>query len=152
MGPEGSLSVSAGVAGSSTVASGGTSGESILQLRHEGGVQVGIADLYMGPGTAGTQYSAVDAESRLRVDGIGPVRIGMAMHEARDVSGLRLVSNEGPYCGGLATDGPPAGLSYGSLNTGRVDFVTARSRESPPSRASGWAAPWPRCARRTATG
>ena len=94
-----------------TLEPGGAASAVIVQLRHEGHGKAGVAELYLGPGAVGLQYSAVDSDSRLRVDGLGPVRIGMGLEEARAVSGLPLVYTEGPICVGYRTDGPPAGVS-----------------------------------------
>jgi hypothetical protein len=58
------------------------------------------------------RYSAIDSQSRLQVDGIGPVRIGMALDDARAASGLAMISDEAGVCIGYGTDGAPAGLAF----------------------------------------
>jgi hypothetical protein len=102
----------------------GTSKELIVQLRLEGGGKAGVAETYLGPGTAASRYSALDSESRLRLDGLGPVTIGMNVDEARAVSGLPMVWSEGGECRGYRTDGPPAGVHLTSATGTRVDFIS----------------------------
>lgn len=52
------------------------SGEVILQLLLHGDGKAGVAEVFLGAGTDGVSYSALDTASRLQVDGLGPVRIG----------------------------------------------------------------------------
>ncbi len=62
--------------------------------------------------------------SRLRVDGVGPVRIGMTLDQARAASGLAMVHGEAGVCVDYQTDGPPAGLSFSAVEgSQRLDFV-----------------------------
>lgn len=116
--------VLAGGHGSITLGAG--SGELVVQLRFDGGGgRTGFADLYLGAGTDGVRYSALDAGSRLSVDGLGPVRIGMTLDEARTASGLPLVTTEGPYCRGYRSDSPPTGVALVAVEgSTTVDFIT----------------------------
>ncbi len=69
--------------------------------------------------------TSLDSESRLRVDGIGPVRIGMTLAQARTASGLDMPRSEGGVCVGYQTDGAPAGLAFTAVEgSNRVDFVS----------------------------
>lgn len=107
-----------------TLESGETSGEVILQLRLEGDGKAGVADIYLGHGADAVRYSAVDSESRLRVDGLGPVRIGMSLEGARAASGLPMVYGEASACVGYRTDAPPAGVGFTSVERSqRLDFI-----------------------------
>jgi len=101
------------------------SGELIVQLRLTGDGRAGVAEIHIGPGTDAMSYSALDSESRLQVDGLGPVRIGMGLEEARAASGLPMVYQEAPDCVGFQTDGPPAGLGFTSAaGNHRLDLIT----------------------------
>lgn len=83
------------------------------------------SEVYLGTGTEGVRYSGLDSESRLRVDGLGPVRIGMNLDEAAAASGVAMRYREGPYCVGYATEGPPAGLFLISVEgSSKVDFIS----------------------------
>jgi hypothetical protein len=113
----------AGATWSATVGTGQASGEVLLQLRFED--RPGVAEILLGEGTDGVRYSALDSETRLRVDGVGPVSVGMGLEDARAVSGLAMPYREGPSCVGFHTDGPPAGLAFISAQgTHRLDLVT----------------------------
>ena len=109
---------------SMTVATGQTSGEMILQLRVQGDGKAGLAELFLSAGSDGAGYSVLNTESRLQVDGLGPVRIGMDLEGAVATTGLAMSYNEGPYCVGYATTGPPAGISLISVaGSFKVDFI-----------------------------
>ncbi|MGI8808698.1 MAG: hypothetical protein ACR2KK_12790 [Acidimicrobiales bacterium] len=107
-----------------TLEPGAASGALIVQLRVEGDGKAGVAEAYVGQGTEGMQYSALDSESRLRVDGLGPVRIGMGLEEARAASGLPMVLFEGPSCVGYRTNGAPVGVNLVGAGTQRLDFIS----------------------------
>ena len=122
---EGSVQLFAGGNRSMTVPTGPGSGEVIVQLRLLGDGKAGVAEVFLGVGSEGVQYSALDAESRLRVDGLGPVRIGMDLEEAVATTGLAMSYREGPYCVGYTTTGPPAGVSLTSAEGSfKVDFIS----------------------------
>jgi hypothetical protein len=122
-GPAQSRQVFVGGTWSATVGTGQASGEVILQLRLEGAF--GLAEIFLGPGADGVRYSALDSESRLRVDGVGPVNVGMGLEAARAASGLAMTYREGPSCVAYHTDGPPAGLAFTAVEgTQRLDLVT----------------------------
>lgn len=108
-----------------TVPTGPGSGEVILQVRLLGDGKAGVAEVFLGVGSEGFQYSALDSESRLRVDGLGPVRIGMNLEEAVATTGLAMSYREGPYCVGYTTTGPPAGVFLTSAEGSfKVDFIS----------------------------
>lgn len=68
--------------------------------------------------------AAVDSDSRLRVDGLGPVRIGMGLEEARAASGLPMAYRESAACASFETEGPPAGLSFTGVDgSHRLDLI-----------------------------
>ena len=77
------------------------------------------------PAPAGSsQPATVDSDSRLRVDGLGPVRIGMGLKEARAASGLPMAYRESAACASFQTDGPPAGLSFTGVDgSDRLDLI-----------------------------
>jgi len=101
------------------------SGEVILQLLLHSDGKAGVAEVFLGAGTDGASYSALDTGSRLRVDGLGPVRIGMDLEAARAASGLPMVYQEGPSCVGYRTDRPPDGIFLTSVEGSRkVDFIS----------------------------
>lgn len=115
----------AGGTRSATVPTGPGSGAVILQLRILGDGNAGVAEVLMGVGSEGVQYSALDSESRLRVDGLGPVRIGMEFEEAVATTGLAMSYREGPYCVGYTATGPPAGVFLTSAEGSvKVDFIS----------------------------
>ena len=108
-----------------TVPTGPESGDVILQLRLVGDGKAGVAEVFLGVESEGVQYSALDSESRLRVDGLGPVRIGMDLEEAVATTGLAMSYREGPYCVGYTTTGPPAGVFLTSAEGSfKVDFIS----------------------------
>ena len=101
-----------------------SSGDVVVQVRVDGDGRAGLAESYLGPGTNATGYSALDSESRLQVDGLGPVRIGMTLEEARAASGLPMVYREEPYCVSYRTDGRPDGLAFVATNGNhRLDLI-----------------------------
>lgn len=115
----------AGGTGSVTVPSGPGTGEVIVQLRLLGDGIAGVAEVFLGVGSEGVRYSALDSESRLRVDGLGPVRIGMGLEEAVATTGLAMSYREGPYCVAYTTTGPPAGVFLTSAEGSfKVDFIS----------------------------
>jgi hypothetical protein len=79
------------------------------------------------PTTASPTTSAapLSGDSRLRVDGIGPVSVGMTLAEASKAAGVPLERTDGPYCTALRTPGV-AGLTLISTNSsgGRIDLIT----------------------------
>ena len=77
------------------------------------------------PKPATTADASITSASRLRVDGIGPVRIGMTLEQARAASGLAMPHSEGGVCVGYQTDGAPAGLAFTAVEgSNRLDFVS----------------------------
>lgn len=77
------------------------------------------------PKPATTADASITSASRLRVDGIGPVRIGMTLEQARAVSGLTMPHSEGGVCVGYQTDGAPAGVAFTAVEgSNRLDFVS----------------------------
>ena len=68
---------------------------------------------------------SLDSASRLRVDGIGPIRIGMTLEQVRAASGVKMSRSEGGVCVGYRTDGAPAGLAFTAVEgSNRLDFVS----------------------------
>jgi hypothetical protein len=122
---ERSVQLFAGSTRSLTVTIGPGSGEVILQLSLLGDGKAGLVELFLGVGTDGAQYSALDSESRLRVDGLGPVGIGMHLEEAVATTGLPMSYDEGPHCVGYNTKGPPTGVFLTSAGGSfKVDFIS----------------------------
>ena len=50
------------------------------------------------PTTTTTAPARLGPESRLRLDGLGPVRVGMTLDEARRVAGVTLEASENEHC------------------------------------------------------
>ena len=120
-----SVQLFAGGTRSVIVLAGAGSGEVIVQLRLLGDGKAGVAEVFLGVGTESVRYSALDSESRLRVDGLGPVRIGMDLEQAVATTGLAMSYDEGPYCVGYTTTGPPAGVFLTSAEGSfKVDFIS----------------------------
>ena len=74
-----------------------------------------------------TTPAALGSGSRLRVDGLGPIRVGMTLDEARKAAGIPMTANDGPYCRSLSpTD---AGLPVEIVAEGgdRVNLVIVSS-------------------------
>ncbi|MEA2703700.1 MAG: hypothetical protein QOD63_1645, partial [Actinomycetota bacterium] len=82
----------------------GQSGDLILQLRHEGADgKVGIADQYVPVKVAATPPgAALGKGSKLQVDRLGPVQVGMTLGEAEGAAGVPMTRTVGPYCTNLA--------------------------------------------------
>ena len=115
--------------GSSRVLVGvGQSGDLILQVRHEGDDgKVGITDQYVAAKAAVTPPggAALGKGSKLDVDRIGPVKVGMTLGEAEGAAGVQMTRRDGAYCTELTPDGGPAGLAFvATAGSGRVDVIT----------------------------
>lgn len=54
-----------------TLGSGEMLGEFIVQLRHDGGGHIGLTEVYLDPAVERLEFTAVDAGTPLRVDGLG---------------------------------------------------------------------------------
>jgi hypothetical protein len=71
--------------------------------------------------------------AQLRIDGLGPVAIGMSFEEARRLAGVPLTLNDGPYCDALRPEGALSGVSLTDTDESpgapRIDliFVTSPS-------------------------
>ena len=68
---------------------------------------------------------SLSASSRLRIDGIGPIDVGMTVAEARAVAGTELSLKKEPYCDVLTAPGGPAGVAL-ILTTpanGRIELI-----------------------------
>lgn len=113
-----------------------TSGEIILQLHVQGDGEAGLAEPFLSAGSDGAEYSMLNTESRLQVDGLGRVRIGVDLEGAVATTGLGLSYNEGPYCVGYATTGRRAGICLISVaGSFKVDFINismAPAASTPP--------------------
>ena len=66
----------------------------------------------VGPTTSTGAPQKLSADSRVRIDGIGQVQIGMTLDEVRQAAGVPLTLHEGPFCRELRPDGPPTGLAF----------------------------------------
>ncbi len=72
-----------------------------------------------------TRPAALSTSSRLRIDGIGPIDVGMTVAEARAAAGTGLSLEKEPYCDVLTAPGGPAGvdLILTSPATGRIELI-----------------------------
>jgi hypothetical protein len=76
--------------------------------------------------TAPPRAEALSAASRLRIDGIGPIEIGMTVKEAQAAAGVPLTVTDGPFCRTLRAPGGPDGVALlVTANSGdRITVVT----------------------------
>jgi len=76
-------------------------------------------------GTTTTGPAGLSAASRLRIDGIGPVDVGMTIDQARAAAGTELVLEHEPYCDVLRAPKGPEGVSLivSTPASGRIDLV-----------------------------
>ena len=116
-------------AGSSRMLVGvGQSGDVILQVRHEGDDgKVGITDQYVAAKSVVTPPggAALGQGSKMQVDGVGPVKVGMTLGEAEGAAGVPMTRKVGPDCTELTPDGGPVGLAFVSTaGAGKVDVIT----------------------------
>jgi hypothetical protein len=72
-----------------------------------------------------TRPAPLSASSRLRIDGIGPVDVGMTVAEARAAAGTGLSVTKEPYCDVLTSPGGPAGVSLivTTPASGRIELI-----------------------------
>jgi hypothetical protein len=90
------------------------------------------------PATSATPAAApLSASSRLRIDGIGPINVGMTVAQARAVAGTELSLNKEPYCDVLTAPRGPAGLSLIVTDppAGPVDLIVVK--DGPVATVSG---------------
>lgn len=78
--------------------------------------------------TTSNPAERLSTASRLRIDGLGPVRIGMTAEAARAAAGVPLALRTGPYCNSLTTTNGPAGVSLLMAGGDHVDWVTVFER------------------------
>ena len=69
--------------------------------------------------------AALSASSRLRIDGIGPIDVGMTVAQARAAAGTELSLEKEPYCDVLTAPAGPAGvdLILTTPSTGRIELI-----------------------------
>jgi hypothetical protein len=81
-----------------------------------------VAKVVATPTTAAPSLSS---SSRLRIDGIGPITVGMTVAEARAAAGTELSLRKDPYCDGLTAPRGPSGVALivTSPPTGRIDLI-----------------------------
>ncbi len=75
--------------------------------------------------TTTTRPSPLSHGSRLRIDGIGPVDVGMTVAEARAAAGTELALRKEPHCDVLTAPSGPAGVAL-ILTTpasGRIELI-----------------------------
>ena len=84
-----------------------------------------------------TAASRLSTSSRLRIDGIGPISVGMSVAEARAAAGTELSLEKEPYCDVLTAPRGPAGVSLIVTDpaSGRIDLIIVK--ESTVSTVSG---------------
>jgi len=77
------------------------------------------------PSTTTTASSRLTSSSRLRIDGIGPIDVGMTVAQARAAAGTELSLRKQPYCDVLTAPNGPAGVDLVITNpsSGRIDLV-----------------------------
>jgi hypothetical protein len=71
----------------------------------------------------------LSSTSRLRIDGLGPVAVGMTAGQARAAAGVPLTPTTAltPFCRGLSPTEGPAGVSFVLAGGDHVDWVTVSS-------------------------
>ena len=72
-----------------------------------------------------TAAPVLSASSRLRIDGIGPITVGMTIAQARSAAGTELSLKKEPYCDVLTAPRGPDGVALivTSPPTGRIDLI-----------------------------
>jgi hypothetical protein len=70
----------------------------------------------------------LSASSRLRIDGLGPIDIGMTVEQARAAAGVELSAETTPYCTILTTPRGPEGVLFivGTPSSGRIDLIIVK--------------------------
>ncbi len=86
---------------------------------------------------ATTTPPRLSSSSRLRIDGIGPIDVGMTIAEARAAAGTELSHEKEPYCDVLTPTRGPAGvdLVVTTPSTGRVELIVVK--DGPIATVSG---------------
>ena len=95
----------------------------ILDLRQRQGDRAWIVEARVQPVPAPPGNGALGPGSVLRLDGVGPVKVGMPLEEARKAAGVPLTLIETPHCRSLQPDAVPPGVVLTSTSGGTVDFV-----------------------------
>lgn len=72
-----------------------------------------------------TRPAPLSASSRLRIDGIGPIDVGMTVAQARSAAGTGLSLTKEPYCDVLTAPEGPAGVSLivTTPASGRIELI-----------------------------
>lgn len=75
-----------------------------------------------------TAGPGLSTSSRLRIDGIGPINVGMTVAQARAVAGTELSLTKEPYCDVLSAPRGPAGVDMIITNpaSGRIDLIVIK--------------------------
>lgn len=75
-----------------------------------------------------TPPPGLSTSSRLRIDGIGPINVGMTVAQARAVAGTELSLTKEPYCDVLSAPDGPAGVDLIVTNppSGRIDLIVVK--------------------------
>ena len=76
-----------------------------------------------GPGPASAER--LSPSSRLRVDGIGPVRVGMSLAEARAAAGVALEPASSEYCRSLRPAASNPFVTFIATSGDRIDVIEA---------------------------
>lgn len=71
-----------------------------------------------------TSPSPLGSGSRLRVDGVGPVRVGMSLDEARQAAGVPMARDDGPYCRSLSPTNAGYPIEIVAESGDRVNLVS----------------------------
>lgn len=71
---------------------------------------------------------ALSGSSRLRIDGVGPIDVGMTVEQAGAAAGVELAIKSEPYCDVLTATPGPAGLALivTAPATGRIEVVIVK--------------------------
>lgn len=80
------------------------------------------------PAVTTTRAPALSSASRLRIDGLGPVDVGMTVAQARAVAGVELSLKHEPYCDVLTAPRGPAGVSLivTTPANGRIELIIVK--------------------------
>lgn len=75
-----------------------------------------------------TAGPGLSTSSRLRIDGIGPINVGMTVAQARAVAGTELSLTKEPYCDVLSAPRGPGGVDLIITNpaSGRIDLIVVK--------------------------
>src|SRR5207244_6099783 len=108
----------------------------ILDPRQRQGDRAGMVEGRVQPVPGPTGNGGLGPGSDLRLDGVGPVKVGMPLEEARKAAGVPLTLIEARHCRSLQPDAVQPVVVLTSTSAGTVDFVTVSAGSVARARGS----------------